>query len=756
MKNVTLFYLLLLITTNSYAQALRFNGSNNYVTITNDTELHVTTFTLEAWIKPEGTGIRVSSGSGGVRAVPIITKGRGEADTPSHVNTNFFLGIDANRKLTADFEEASGANHPVISRSFIRDSIWTHVAVSYEPETAVWNLYINGVLDTTQDIGNYILPASNSVQPAAIGSALDSRGTAAGYFNGKIDEVRIWNIARTSADILKTYNAELTDGAGLVARYSFNEGTGTEVMNSIAAASSGTLTNTPLWTNGFNNKPPEAPIAPSPASGSYTAAGTTLCATSSDTNNDDLRIRFYGRKKASDAKFTIILLPDTQYYTAESRGGSNKIFKSQTTWIAKNRITRNIAYVGQLGDCTDHGDRYEVEWKRADTAIQIIEDSSETGLPEGIPYGICVGNHDQSPMFDANGSTTFYNKYFGTSRFSGRSYYGGHNGANNDNHYQLFSAGGFDFLVICFEYDQSSGFSAAEGALDWGENLIKQHPNHNVIVLSHWLLNEDNSLSTQGNAIYNRYKSYPNFMLAAAGHVHTGTGEARRSDTYNGHTVHTTLQDYQFGPNGGNGLLRIYEVDPQTSNIMVKTFSPYTNMHETDANSQFDLKVNLIRAPNPYTLVGEVRGLASGTNACVAWPETKPNEDYEWFTKIWDGEHTTTGPTWNFTTKAAVANSMTGSSQPAPTLQGRKHLSTGFVTIYPNPNNTNRLAIVFDTLQKETVRVDVFDAKGGLRIRRSFENVTTVSFEHNLPDGAYTVVVKTGSSNVTRKLIVIQ
>ena len=32
-------------------------------------------------------------------------------------------------------------------------------------------------------------------------------------------------------------------------------------------------------------------------------------------------------------------------------------------------------------------------------------------------------------------------------------YYGGHYGANNDNHYDLFSASGMDFIVIYFEYD---------------------------------------------------------------------------------------------------------------------------------------------------------------------------------------------------------------------------------------------------------------------------------------------------------------
>src|SRR5436305_989392 len=93
---------------------------------------------------------------------------------------------------------------------------------------------------------------------------------------------------------------------------------------------------------------------------------------------------------ATTGKFTIVLLPDTQFYTAEpqgTNGGNNTIFKRQVRWVINNRIQKNIVYVGQLGDCTEHGDEYEAEWKRSDTAMKILEDSSLTGLPEGIAYG---------------------------------------------------------------------------------------------------------------------------------------------------------------------------------------------------------------------------------------------------------------------------------------------------------------------------------------------------------------------------------
>ena len=53
----------------------------------------------------------------------------------------------------------------------------------------------------------------------------------------------------------------------------------------------------------------------------------------------------------------------------------------------------------------------------------------------------------------ASANTNLFNQYFGFSRYTGKSYYGGHFGANNDNHYELFTASGIDFLVISMEYD---------------------------------------------------------------------------------------------------------------------------------------------------------------------------------------------------------------------------------------------------------------------------------------------------------------
>ena len=95
--------------------ALKFDGVNDYVTFgpaAGASGLGATTFTLETWFKREGPGIATSTGSGGVTAVPLITKGMAQADG-SNLDMNYFLGIDnVKRVIVADFEDAATGAEP--------------------------------------------------------------------------------------------------------------------------------------------------------------------------------------------------------------------------------------------------------------------------------------------------------------------------------------------------------------------------------------------------------------------------------------------------------------------------------------------------------------------------------------------------------------------------------------------------------------------------------------------------------------------
>ena len=163
--------------------------------------------------------------------------------------------------------------------------------------------------------------------------------------------------------------------------------------------------------------------------------------------------------------------------------------------------------------------------------------------------------------------------------------------------------------------------------------------------MTHWAINENASFSIQGQAIYNRLRNYQNFVFLMGGHVSSSSGgEAKRTDIYNGNRVHSILTDYQSRPGGGSGLLRIYEFDPSLNKVSVKTYSPYTDLYETDANSQFELSFNML------PLIGQVNNVPSGTAPCYSWTDLEYATDYEWGMELYDGQNITMGPMWSFTT----------------------------------------------------------------------------------------------------------
>src|SRR6187397_693951 len=237
---------------------VQLDGTNDQVTFGPAAGLGATTFTLELWFKRTGAGVGTSTGTGGVaNAIPLITKGRAEAETPANLNMNYFLGIDATSGvLVGDFEDTvNGGNHPVTGTTAVTSNVWHHAAATYDGTT--WNLYLDGVLDRTLS-GGAFTPESTSIQHAAIGTAMTSNGTAAGFFQGVVDEARIWSLARTQAQIQAAKDTDIAAAqTGLIGHWGFNEGAGTSANNTFGTAGlAGTLTNGPTWVSGFTAAAP--------------------------------------------------------------------------------------------------------------------------------------------------------------------------------------------------------------------------------------------------------------------------------------------------------------------------------------------------------------------------------------------------------------------------------------------------------------------------------------------------------------------
>ena len=640
MRSLTrvLSILLLLPTPALAGTALHFDGSDDHVTMGDAAGLGLAAFTLECWFRYDGAGAASSTGSGGLDAFPLVSKGRGESDGGTQ-DMAYFLGVDeATGVLAADFEDmGSGANHPVYGTTPVTDGAWHHAAVTYDGST--WVLYLDGMADGTLDTAG-ALPRHDSEQHFGVATAMNTNGTPSGHFRGAIDEVRVWSVARDVDAIRSTINDVLGPEDDLVARWGFDEGAGTYAADTVGDAEGTVLGATWVAEAPFDaNLPPDPPVLISPDDGGSALMDAILAVDVDDPEGDPLTVRFYGRALPEDeSRFTVVALPDTQYYSCGCNDGVPETFIAQTEWIVEQHEQLNAVYVAHLGDCVDHGDSDEEEWINADAAMSKLEDPATTGLAEGIPYGIAVGNHDQSPS-GPDGATEFYNQYFGIERFEDRSYYGGHHGDNNDNHYALISASGYDLVVLFLEYDTN----ADPVVLTWADEILQAHEDRIGIVISHYVLHSSGTFSDQGQAIYDALKERPNFALMMGGHL---TAESHRADTWDGHTTHTLLADYQFRDNGGDGWLQMLQFDPAADAIHVQTYSPTLQTYEVDADSEFTLDLPMSTAR--FEVVGEEPAVEAGGTAQVHWEGLEDLTSYEWYAVVSDGR-LTTGARWTFT-----------------------------------------------------------------------------------------------------------
>jgi len=151
----------------------------------------------------------------------------------------------------------NGAWHAWTVDSFFSVGPWIYVVVTYN-EASDAKVYKNGVAQTVArslGTGFPALPLNNA--DVVVGS--NDRSTRSAFWDGLIDEVRVYNRALTPSEIKALYNVGAVKYAppnnqGLVGYWSFNEGTSTVALDYSGNKNKGTLVNGPAWVNGKRGK----------------------------------------------------------------------------------------------------------------------------------------------------------------------------------------------------------------------------------------------------------------------------------------------------------------------------------------------------------------------------------------------------------------------------------------------------------------------------------------------------------------------
>ncbi len=157
--------------------ALDFDGISQYVEVPDSTSLSLTKdFTIAAWIRPDD----VSGGRG------IVTKCEGSS------HKQYVLTI-ANGQLRLEYE-LSGNNYSLTGGT-VESGDWQHVAVTVDGSLLV-NLYMNATTAASETAPGEVFAQAN---PVAIGRWSGTYNS--NYFDGLIDDVRIYDYALSAAEI---------------------------------------------------------------------------------------------------------------------------------------------------------------------------------------------------------------------------------------------------------------------------------------------------------------------------------------------------------------------------------------------------------------------------------------------------------------------------------------------------------------------------------------------------------------------------
>ncbi len=192
--------------------ALSFDGSNDYVQIPQVLNPGTqNAFTAETWFKVE------SFSSDYQMLIAQNDDGLPWLYVPTTNKLRSFLGNDTLDGVT---ELSAGT--------------WYHAAVTYDGTTL--SMYLNGELEAS---------AARSMDSATGDLLLGVNNQMSMFLNGAMDEVRIWDTARSPSEIQITmYQALAGTESGLLAYYDFEEGTGDTAIDRTDNGYNGNLTNT--------------------------------------------------------------------------------------------------------------------------------------------------------------------------------------------------------------------------------------------------------------------------------------------------------------------------------------------------------------------------------------------------------------------------------------------------------------------------------------------------------------------------------
>lgn len=366
---------------------------------------------------------------------------------------------------------------------------------------------------------------------------------------------------------------------------------------------------------------------------------------------------------SKDEDFSMVWLTDTQYYAQDFP----EVWTSMTDWMIDEYKKGNYEYAMHTGDLVNTVTE-EAQWKVAEKNLDRLDAAK-------IPYGVLAGNHDVA--IDTVNKTydyTIFARYAGIDRFKDKSWFGEAMNDENQNHYDLFSFGDHDFIMLYLGY----GRDGSAETVAWANKVLKQHSDRNAIIGMHENINSVAQYVTEQARVVNREIVEPNenVKMVLSGHHHGANYRVKKvtNDDGTDREVLEVLANHQgnTAPDRGQGYLKKLTFDPKDETLDFVSYSPYLKDNDFDQFDQskesftasFDLADAVAKekprqietdymAVNIYTdqTIGQDKGLKSGDTASVEWKGLSKNTKYNWYMNMTNNAgNSEKSPIYQFTT----------------------------------------------------------------------------------------------------------
>ncbi|MBU2914468.1 LamG-like jellyroll fold domain-containing protein [Reichenbachiella agariperforans] len=214
--------------------SLEFDGTNDRVTVAFDSASMAISneFTIESWIYPEGTTLKrifsnyAGAGNSAVGSI-LLDLVNSETNVNDGDDLRLYIRKDANTSETISAGDVLTLN------------AWNHVAVTFKDGVGI--IYVDGKLVAADTLTTTSVVYNSSTW--GIGEDSGGTNTYAEFFDGKLDEFRVWRYARTQDELQASMGKGLSGSeSGLAVYFKFDETIGaTTAVDASSNSNDGTL-----------------------------------------------------------------------------------------------------------------------------------------------------------------------------------------------------------------------------------------------------------------------------------------------------------------------------------------------------------------------------------------------------------------------------------------------------------------------------------------------------------------------------------